>query len=151
MHPTHILFDIDDTLFSTKEFVHLARKNAVRHMIYAGLHKDEKKISQELDKIVKKFGSNYNKHFNELCKVFFKKPDPRLIAAGIYGYHITKAQIMPFPEVPKVLLQLREKGFKLYIASQGLSLKQWDKLFRLKIANYFLLKYITKIFLEVKP
>ncbi len=134
---SHVLFDIDDTLFPTSQFVRIARRNAIKAMIYAGIKEQEDILLNDLRTIIKQKGSNYEGHFNDLCKKYKKKPYEKYVAAGIYGYHITKAQIMPYPQVPRVLLKLRENGFKLYVATQGIALKQWDKLFRLHIANYF--------------
>lgn len=53
-----ILFDIDDTLFSTTEFARKARRNAVRAMIQAGLDVPEEVVLKELDEVLAEFSSN---------------------------------------------------------------------------------------------
>lgn len=133
----YILFDIDDTLFPSSEFAELARKNAIRSMVSMGVEKDADKIYARLLTIIKKKGSNYSKHFDELCKSFKIKRSERYVAAAIVAYHNTKTSIMPFPRVPRLLIKLKEKGYKLYVATNGSTIKQWDKLIRLRLALYF--------------
>jgi putative hydrolase of the HAD superfamily len=57
-----IFFDIDDTLYSTYEFSEMARENAIRAMISAGLRMSKEELRQELDEIVHEFSSNYEYH-----------------------------------------------------------------------------------------
>jgi putative hydrolase of the HAD superfamily len=133
----HILFDIDDTLFPSTEFAELARKNALRAMIRMGLPFKEEKLSDMLNSITKEMGANYEGHFDELMKRLNIKRPARYVSAAIGAYHDTKAAIQPYPEVPLVLLTLKGAGKKLYIASDGLEVKQWDKLIRMQIGLFF--------------
>jgi putative hydrolase of the HAD superfamily len=133
----YILFDIDDTLFPSTEFSALARKNALNAMINIGLEADYDDLSLRLTKIINERGSNYEKHFDDLCSQLGVKEPARYISAAIAAYHDTKTAIAPFPKVPLTLLKLKERGYKLYIATQGSSVKQWDKLIRLRIALFF--------------
>ncbi len=133
----YILFDIDDTLFPSTEFAERARRNAIRAMIGAGLPHSESKLMKSLMGIIKKRGSNYQKHFDDLLKEYkVKKPD-RYVAAAVAAYHDTKTSIQPFPDAQRTLLKLRERGYGLCIATNGRSLKQWDKLIRLGMVLYF--------------
>ncbi|MCI0503860.1 TIGR02253 family HAD-type hydrolase [Candidatus Micrarchaeota archaeon] len=133
----YLLFDIDDTLFPSGEFSALARKNALNAMIGMGLECDYGRASEMLLAIIEKKGPNYAGHFNDLCKQLGIAEPGRYIAAAVAAYHDTKTSIAPFPKVPPALLRLREGGYRLYIATQGISIKQWDKLIRLRIALYF--------------
>jgi len=134
----YIFFDIDDTLFPTSEFAQLARKNAIRAMIEIGLpFKDSDELYSRLLKTIQKLGSNSDRHFSELLDELKIKKPARFIAAAVAAYHNTKTSILPYPEVPRLLLALREQGYKLYIATNGNAIKQWDKLIRLGIALYF--------------
>jgi putative hydrolase of the HAD superfamily len=133
----NIFFDIDDTLFPTTEFAHLARRNAIRAMITMGVDSGEEELFSLLMDIVEEKGSNYNHHFDELCRKLKIKSPARFIAAAVLAYHNTKTSIQPYPDVPKTLLKLRELGYSLYIATNGKTIKQWDKLLRLRIALYF--------------
>lgn len=133
----YILFDIDNTLYPSREFAILARKNAIQAMIRTGLHESEKKIEKILHKQIKEKGSNYEHHFDDLLKELGIKKKEKYVAAAIAAYHDTKITILPYSEVPRTLLKLRDNRIKLYVASEGIEIKQWDKLLRLGIAQYF--------------
>lgn len=163
----YIFFDIDNTLFPTSEFSELARKNAIRAMIEIGLPiKDSNKLYLMLLKIIEKLGSNSDQHFTQLLRELKIKNPSRYIAAAIAAYHNTKTSILPYPDVPSTLLNLREQGYKLYIATNGNAIKQWDKLIRLGIALYFQDVFVSEevgiekskeffdkviVFLNIKP
>lgn len=133
----HVLFDIDDTLFPSSEFAELARKNAIRSMISMGVDNNEDRLYRMLIRIIEKKGSNYQNHFDDLCRVLRIKKPAKYVAAAIVAYHNTKTSIMPFPQVPRVLIKLKETGYRLYVATNGSAIKQWDKLIRLRLALYF--------------
>ena len=133
----HIFFDIDDTLFPTTEFAERARKNAVNAMVEIGLNEKPPKLYKLLQKIIKEKGSNYPNHFGELLdKLKVKKGKSKYIAAAIKAYHSTKHSVFPYPSVPRILLDLRNRT-RIYIASDGNAVKQWDKLIRLGVALFF--------------
>lgn len=134
---SYIFFDIDDCLFPSTEFSNLARKNAIRAMIRLGLEHDEEKLNKLLAKLIDEKGSNFPNHFDLLLKKLKVKTPRRYVAAAIAAYHDTKSSILPYPEVPYVILSLREKGAKIFVASDGLAVKQWDKLIRMGIAIFF--------------
>ena len=133
----YILFDIDDTLFPSTEFSALARRNALNAMISMGLPGDYETLDSKLKTIIEKRGSNYQGHFDDLCASLAVREPGRYIAAAVAAYHDTKTSIAPFPKVPLTLLKLKEEGYRLHVATQGSSIKQWDKLIRLRIALYF--------------
>jgi len=132
-----IFFDIDDTLFPTTKFAELARRNAINAMIEAGLNADPGRAYKRLLAVIQKYGSNSPHHFDALLKELGVGRNPKFTAAGVAAYHNTKSTILPFPEVPRTLLKLREGGYELYVASEGNSVKQWDKLIRLGLHNIF--------------
>lgn len=133
----NIFFDIDDTLFPSTEFSFLARKNAINAMISMGLKYPYARLDSRLRAIIRERGSNYGGHFNELCRQLRVRSPGRYIAAAVAAYHDTKTAIQPFPSVPPTLLRLRQKGYRLYVATNGNPIKQWDKLIRLRIAHHF--------------
>jgi len=133
-----ILFDIDDTLFPSGEFAEKARRNAIAAMVEEGLNRDVEAAYRALEKIIRKYGSNYPRHFDVLLdNLGVKENRARLIAAGVAAYHNTKSTIAPFPDVPKTLVRLRDAGYRLYAVSEGKAVKQWDKLIRLGLDFFF--------------
>jgi putative hydrolase of the HAD superfamily len=139
-----ILFDIDDTLFSTSEFAERARRSAIKNMIRHGLRMDEEAACRELGEVIAEFSSNYSSHFDKLLS---RIPRERhwadcnpaiLVAAGVIGYHETKSRALePFPEVARVLRALRAAGLTLGVVSAGLQIKQCEKLIRLGLYPHF--------------
>ncbi len=139
-----VFFDIDNTLYDTAEFAERARRNAINAMREAGLRASEEKAYKTLLWVITRRTSNYSHHFDEMLKRLGQKPSPRIIAAGVGAYHNTKASIIPFPRVKETLLTLRDSGFELYAASEGDSLKQWDKLIRLGLDHLFHEVFVTQ-------
>ena len=134
-----VLFDIDDTLFDSTTLSKMARMNAIKAMIECGLPiRSVQKGHSLLMKIVEKYGSNYDKHFDRLLETLGCCKDPKIIVAGIVAYHDTKlAYIKPNSDVIPTLIALRDKGCKLGIVSNGRSVKQWEKLIRLGLHHFF--------------
>jgi len=133
----YVLFDVDDTLFPSTEFAKLARKNAIKAMLGMGMKGNPDQLYKKLLLIIRREGSNYEGHFDLLCKSLKIKKSAMYVAAAIAAYHNTKLSIKPYPGVRAMLISLRKKGYKLFVATNGTTIKQWDKLIRMKIALYF--------------
>ncbi len=133
-----LFFDIDDTLYDSSKLAKMARKNSIKAMIDAGLpEKDEVKVFEILKKIIKKFGSNYPHHYDELIKEMGRSWDPKIIASGVVAYEHTKVgYLKPFPKVVPILLEIK-KNYLLGIISNGLAIKQWEKLIGLGVHHLF--------------
>lgn len=137
-----VLFDIDDTLFSTTQFAKVARRNAVRAMIQTGLDLPEEVVLRELEEVLAEFSSNYDHHFDQLLKRLRPKAlqqvNPALIvAAGIAAYHDTKfRELRPFEDVVPLLGALRQAGLVTGIITHGWTIKQAEKLVRLGLVPY---------------
>ena len=133
-----VFFDIDDTLYDTSGFARLARKAAINVMIDAGLPLSSGEAYKLLKKIIEEKGSNYDKHFNILTKRVFGEEKPLLIALGMITYHNVKfALLRLFPETMSTLIYLKGKGYHLGVISNGITIKQWEKLIRLGLHHFF--------------
>ncbi len=138
-----VFFDIDDTLCPTTEFARRARRNAVRAMVAAGLAEDEDRVAAELDEVIAEFSSNYEHHFDKLLlrlspSALQGQNRAMIVAAGVVAYHDTKfRELRPFEGVTELLADLRRAGVRLGIITHGWTLKQAEKLVRLKLVRYF--------------
>ncbi|MDR2623988.1 MAG: TIGR02253 family HAD-type hydrolase [Methanobrevibacter sp.] len=133
-----VFFDIDDTLLNTSTFAKLARESAIKTMVDNGLPMTFDEAYSLLKEIINQKGSNYNKHFDVLTKTVLGEENSMLIALGMVTYHNVKfALLRPFPKTTDVLIYLKSKGYKLAVISNGLTIKQWEKLVRLNLHNFF--------------
>ncbi len=136
--PLKALFlDVDDTVYSITEFARIARRNAVRAMIKAGLDLSEEEGLRELDEVISEFGSNHDQHFDKLLKrlppEICARQSPLIIkVAGIVAYHDTKArEFTAFGDAMEVLRILHARGLRLGVITAGMEIKQAEKIYRL--------------------
>ena len=133
-----VFFDVDDTLLDTSAFAQTARKAAIELMVDNGLPLDKDEAYGVLKTIIREKGSNYGKHFNVLTQVVLGHEDPMLVALGMTTYHNVKmALLRPFPETIDTLIYLKSQGYRLAVISNGITIKQWEKLIRLNINSFF--------------
>ena len=138
-----LFLDIDDTLYSTSAFAEAARRNAMEAMIRHGLRASADDAMAELREVIAEFGSNYAFHYDRLLKrlppaVLPPGNHALLVAAAVSAYHDTKYQrLTPFGDVCDVLRRIRERtDLRVGIISDGLTLKQAEKLVRLGIVGW---------------
>lgn len=133
-----VFFDVDDTLLDTSTFAQTARKAAIELMVDNGLPLDKDEAYGVLKTIIREKGSNYGKHFNVLTQVVLGHEDPMLVALGMITYHNVKmALLRPFAETIDTLIYLKSQGYRLAVISNGITIKQWEKLVRLNVYSFF--------------
>jgi len=137
-----VLFDVDDTLYSTTEFADLARSNGVQEMVRLGLKMNPEDVLRELHEVIGEFSSNFEYHFDKLLLRLppeaYQGVNPAILIAGaVIAYHETKVrQLKPFPEVPEVLGKLRQTDLILGIITMGPQVKQAEKILRLGLMEF---------------
>ena len=135
-----VFFDIDNTLFDSQRLAAEARKNAVRAMIKAGLKAKPNEAFEKLMSIVKRYTSNYPEHFDRLVAEYDVEKELRakIIAAGQGEYHNTKFRLLvPLEGGKETLRKLKRRGYSLGIITNGRAVKQWDKIIRLSVSEFF--------------
>ncbi len=131
-----VLFDIDNVLYNSGHQVEMARRAAVDAMVRAGLDMPVEEAYQRLEETVKRYGSNFGKHYDML--VGDRKEKYKIIAAGIVAYHNTKlSYLKPYDDTAPTLVRLKMVGYKIGVVTDGLSVKQWEKLIRMRIEDVF--------------
>jgi putative hydrolase of the HAD superfamily len=138
-----LFLDIDDTLYSTSEFAAAARRAALDAMIRHGLSADIDVLSAELAEVIAEFGSNFPHHYDRLLRRLPKDALPPgntaiLVAAAVGAYHDTKYRsLFPFRDVAEVLEKLAAAGgLKIGVITEGLEIKQAEKLVRLGLTDW---------------
>lgn len=133
-----VVFDLDDTLYNSTALSKSARRAALKAMINEGLDIDLKKGYEDLMRIVKRYGSNYSEHFNRFLEEKLGYVDYKFLASGVIAYHNTKfAYIRPFDDTIPTLIELVKRKKKLGIVTNGVSVKQWEKILRLGLEHFF--------------
>ncbi|RLF90080.1 haloacid dehalogenase [Thermococci archaeon] len=133
-----VFFDLDDTLADTSKLAEMARRNAIENMIRHGLPVDFDTAYSELMELIKEYGSNFPHHFDYLLRRLDIPYDPKLVAAGVIAYHNTKfAYLREVPGARKTLIRLRELGYRLGVITDGNPIKQWEKILRLEMDDFF--------------
>jgi len=137
-----VLFDIDDTLYSTTEFADLARSNSVSAMLKLGLKLGHDEVMRELREVIAEFSSNYEGHFDKLLlrlsPATYEGVNPAMLVAGaVIAYHETKArQLQPLPDVLNALQKLSRTEVILGVITMGPQVKQAEKILRLGLMDY---------------
>jgi putative hydrolase of the HAD superfamily len=137
-----VLFDIDDTLFPTTVFAGRARRRAVDAMVHAGLDVEPEAAYAELEEVVREFSSNYGHHFDKLVVRLGNRLKPGVhqaivIASGVCAYHAAKEHIRPYADAVRALAALARTGLLRGVVSNGLTVKQAEKLVRLGLERAF--------------
>ena len=135
-------FDLDDCLFDSTMLSQRARIEGIDAMINFGLKIDRQKALILIDEIVKEYGSNSPKHYNyfirrlnELEKFSISFIDQvRYISAAVMAYHAQKIKhIKLYDDVISCLENLKENSIKTAIITDGIPIKQYEKILRLDI------------------
>ncbi len=113
-------------------------------MIKLGLDIDKKKAVRILKEIVKEYGSNSSKHYNYFIRRLNQMEDGiknisyndgyKYIAAAVMAYHAEKVNsIKLYDDVEESLNKLKELSIKTAIITDGIPIKQYEKILRLNI------------------
>ncbi|MDK2870247.1 MULTISPECIES: TIGR02253 family HAD-type hydrolase [Pyrococcus] len=133
-----IFFDLDDTLVDTSKLAEVARKNAIENMIRHGMPVDFDTAYNELLELIKEYGSNFPYHFDYLLRRLDLEYNPKWVAAGVIAYHNTKfTYLREVPGARKTLLRLKKEGYMTGIITDGNPIKQWEKILRLELDDFF--------------
>ncbi len=147
-----VLFDIDDTLIPTSDFIETVLYQSIISMINASLPEtDPNKALQKLHEI-RKNKKVSELDFNLLC-YDYGITNKTIINAGIKRYRLIKlASLQTNVHVKSTLDYLIKKGYKLGIVTTGPPEKQIDKLQVIGLDHYFKdCFFASKDILEIKP
>ena len=137
-------FDLDDCLFDSTGLSERARIKGINAMIKLGLKIEQNKALKMIQEIVKEYGSNSSLHYNYFIRRYNRLEDVeekipyslqfKYISAAVMAYHSEKIEsIKTYDDVIPCLEKLNILGIKTAIISDGLPLKQYEKILRLGI------------------
>ncbi len=138
-----VAFDLDDCLFDSTGLSERARIKGIDAMINLGLKVERQKAIATLQEVVKEYGSNSSQHYDyfllRLNQANNQLPLPsgeqfKYLAGAVMAYHEEKTKsIKAFEDVEPCLKKLRESGIKTAIITDGIPIKQYEKILRLNI------------------
>lgn len=137
-------FDLDDCLFDSTGLSEKARIKGIDAMINLGLNIDRHKAILMIQEIVEEYGSNSSQHYdyfirrlNEIEKkeISFNE-QYKYIAAAVMAYHAQKIEyIKLYDDVMPCLEKLKELLIKTVIITDGIPIKQYEKILRLNLES----------------
>jgi putative hydrolase of the HAD superfamily len=145
MSPIKLIgFDLDDCLFDSTGLSKRARIKGLEAMIKLGLNIEKVKAVRILMEIVEEYGSNSSKHYDYFIRRLNQMEDTidyisynnryKYIAAAVMAYHAEKVNsIKLYDDVEKSLNELKKLSIKTAIITDGIPIKQYEKILRLKI------------------
>jgi putative hydrolase of the HAD superfamily len=137
-------FDLDDCLFDSTGLSEKARIKGIEAMISLGLKVEKTKAIQLIHEVVNEYGSNSSKHFNyfirrlnhmdaDMENISYNDRH-KYIAAAVMAYHEEKVKsIRLYDDVEECLRKLKKLSIKTSIITDGIPIKQYEKILRLKI------------------
>ena len=133
-----VIFDLDNTLIDFLRMKKLSCDAAVSSMLGAGLNVDKEKAIKEVFELYKQYGMEDKLVFQRLLEKMMGEVNYEILASGIVAYRRVRSGFLePYPNVGKVLYELKRKGIKLAIVSDAPRLKAWIRLVSMKINHYF--------------
>jgi len=146
MTPVKLIgFDLDDCLFDSTGLSERARIKGIDAMIDLGLNIEREKAISLIREIVYEYGSNSSQHYDyfmrrlkelRILKNFKNFNQYKYIAAAVMAYHKEKIEsISLYDDVEPCLNKLKKYNIKSAIISDGIPIKQYEKILRLNIHN----------------
>jgi putative hydrolase of the HAD superfamily len=135
-------FDLDDCLFDSTGLSQRARIKGLDAMIRLGLKIERQKALILIQEIVSEYGSNSSKHYNYFIRRLIQHENytinfneqVRFITAAVMAYHGQKIKhIQLYDDVLKCLEKLKKSSIKTAIITDGIPIKQYEKILRLGI------------------
>jgi len=151
------IIDLDDVLFPTSEYTDKVMNYSVAAMIKQGLKAGQEEALATLQQIRKEQGSNANNHLDLLFDAYGPEPyRQRIVQSGVSAYHNLRERLWVQQDETDVFLKFVESlGYRMSIITKGLENKQWFKIIRLGIEDYFVQKdekgEVVKEFVYVLP
>jgi len=133
-----IIFDLDNTLTDFVKTKDASIEAAVEGMIDAGLMYPPDRIKDEIYRIYKDEGIEYQKVFNTLLTNLIGSVDYKILAAGIVSYRRAReAALVLYPHVKLTLIHLLGRGLKLAVVSDAPRQEAWMRLCYLQLHHMF--------------
>jgi putative hydrolase of the HAD superfamily len=124
-----VLFDLDNTLVDFVGMKKKATAAAAHAMVLSGLDEDPIALSTELFEFYLGYWIEADDSFEKFLRQKYGTVDIRVLAAGVNAYLKEKYNhLHAYPNVKETLKELKTRGLKLAVVSDGMRLKAWMRL-----------------------
>lgn len=133
-----IIFDLDNTLIDFLKMKREATRAAAYAMVDAGLKANRDRLAAELFDYYLDYDIESDDAFTKFLQEKHGSVNYRLLAAAVNAYLKEKAlRLEAYPNVIETLVELRKRGLKLAVVTDGLRLKAWMRLNAAGLDKYF--------------
>lgn len=133
-----ILFDLDNTLIDFIGMKKKASQAAAKAMLDVGLETDIENLEESLYDFYLDYGIESDDAFETFIQDKLGFIDYRVLAAAVNAYLKEKySHLEAYPKTRETLTELKKRGYKLGVVSDGLRLKAWMRLNAVCIDNLF--------------
>ncbi len=133
-----VIFDIDNTLIDFYRMKRISINEAVDAMIDAGLNISKTKAYKIIHDLFSDIGMDSHDLYQQFSKKLYGKINHKIIAAAIVTHKRVLGGFMhTYPGVIKTLIQLRHQGLKLGVVSDAPKLRAYERLYGMRIVDFF--------------
>ena len=133
-----VIFDIDNTLIDFYRMKKISISEAVDAMIDAGLNISKTKAYKVIHDLFSDIGMDSHDLYQQFSKKLYGKINHRIIAAAIVTHkNVLRGFLHTYPGVIKTLIQLRHRGLKLAVVSDAPKLRAYERLYGMRILDFF--------------
>lgn len=133
-----VIFDLDNTLIDFLKMKRDATRAAAYAMVGAGLEVDRDRLAADLFSFYLDYDIESDNAFMKYLREKHGNVNYRILAAAVNAYLKEKALCLePYPNVTKTLEELRRRGLRLAVITDGLRLKAWMRLNAAGLDKYF--------------
>jgi putative hydrolase of the HAD superfamily len=133
-----VIFDLDNTLMDFMKMKDDSIRGAAAGMIDAGLQMPLDEAVEEIYRIYREKGIEYQEVLDQFLLETTGRMDNRLLAAGIIAYRRSReAAMILYPHVRDTLSKLLRQGLQLAILSDAPAKQAWLRLTALGLVHFF--------------
>jgi HAD superfamily hydrolase (TIGR02253 family) len=133
-----IIFDVDNTLIDFYRMKSMSISNSIDAMIDAGLKIKKKEALKIIHEIFNELGMEAHLLFQSFSKKVYGKIDYKIVAAAIVAHQtVWNGFLHTFPGVIESLIELKQMGLKLGIVSDARKMHAYERLYGMRIVDFF--------------
>ena len=133
-----VIFDVDNTLVDFMRMRKISISESIDAMLDAGLKMSPKEAFKILHELFCQMGIEGRDLFQKFSRRVLGNVDERIVAAAVITHRrIWGGFLHTYPGVIKTLLELKKRGLKLCIVSDASKMHVYERLYAMRIVDFF--------------